>query len=163
MKLWLKKNVQIFMLASMAAHLWACAPQVDSRGHLSTDRVADTIQVNQTTKDALQQQLGSPSSTSTFGTETWYYISSKKERKAFFDPKIVEQDVTRIEFDSAGIVSKVEHYTLADGKKIALVKRETPTEGHSLGVMEQLLGNLGRFNKARDRTGGSAAGGNRPY
>lgn len=109
------------------------------------------------------EQLGSPSSTASFGPETWYYISAHKQRKAFLEPEVLDQDVVQIEFNTAGLVDKIQTYTLKDGKKIDMVERTTPTEGHSMGVVEQILGNVGRFGGGAGRHGPHDATSGRPY
>ena len=38
------------------------------------------------------------------------------------------------------------HDRLARQKAVQIVGKETPTEGHDLTFIEQMLGNLGRFN-----------------
>ncbi len=129
----------------MALLAVACAQPV-SRGHIHEPEAIAAIKPGITRDDVLQK-LGSPSSESSFGLVTWYYISSVKEVRSISAPKVVEQNVTEVAFDSAGIVSNVKNYTLADGKKIDTVGRITPTEGQQLGFFEQIMGNLGRFNK----------------
>lgn len=130
----------------LAAWLCACAAKVDNRGYAGNGDIKSQLTVGQTSREDVLAALGSPSARGSFGDETWYYISSRKEATAFFKPEIVKQDVTRIEFDSAGLVSHVENFDKEDGQDIQMAKRVTPTEGHELGFVEQLLGNIGRFN-----------------
>jgi outer membrane protein assembly factor BamE (lipoprotein component of BamABCDE complex) len=137
-------RICVFSLCLLAA---ACALKVDNRGYVPGETVMDRITVGRTTQEEILNALGSPSTRSSFGADAWYYVSSRKEATAFLKPEITEQKVTRIEFDAAGAVSGIESYDVEDGEDIALVKRETPTEGHSLGFFEQILGNVGRFNR----------------
>lgn len=130
-----------------------CSPIVDARGHVEDEPMEKRILPQTTTQDDVLRQYGSPSSISTFGPEVWYYISSRKERQAFFKPKIVDQRVTEIEFGGDGVVKEVRAYDMKDGKRIDVVEGTTPTEGHKLGFVEQVLGNLGRFNKPKDAAG----------
>ena len=37
-----------------------------------------------------------------------------------------------------------------DANEVVLVERETPTSGSELSVIEQFIGNIGRFNLPRD-------------
>lgn len=145
-------------LFAMLLLLAACDPKVESGGYLEESSIKDRVVVGQTTRDEVAASLGSPSSQSSFGKETWYYISNRKETYAFLKPEIAAQDVTRIEFDTNGVVSAVETYDKNNGQEFDLVKRTTPTEGHTLGFVEQVLGNIGRFNSSKD----TAAPGRRP-
>ena len=51
-----------------------------------------------------------------------------------------------------------DHYDLANSQDIDIVSRTTPTEGHTLGFFEQILGNIGRFNSPGSPTGSAAPG-----
>jgi outer membrane protein assembly factor BamE (lipoprotein component of BamABCDE complex) len=125
----------------------ACSPIVDDRGHRWDTPVNELVTLNVTTRDEVREKLGSPSTQSTFGDETWYYINAVKKSRGILSPEITEQQVTRIVFDASGVVASMNQYNLKDGQNISIVTRETPTEGHSLGFVEQIMGNIGRFNK----------------
>lgn len=129
----------------MALLMVACTTPV-SHGHIHEEEAIQSIKPG-ATRDQVLQALGSPSSESSFGLVTWYYVSTTKNVHSLLEAEVVQQDVTEVAFDGTGTVTKVNRYTLADGKKIALVKRITPTEGQQLGFFEQILSNLGRFNK----------------
>jgi outer membrane protein assembly factor BamE (lipoprotein component of BamABCDE complex) len=92
------------------------------------------------------QLLGSPSSVSAFQDRTWYYISRRTEQTAFFDPEVVEQEVLAVNFDSQNIVQDMKVYGLENGRLVQMVDRVTPTHGNDLTLVQQILGNLGRFN-----------------
>ena len=85
---------------------------------------------------------GSPSSESTFGPLTWYYVSSIHEHRSIMPEKVVDQHVIEIAFDSNGVVTSLKQYTLADGKNIEVASDTTPTEGQRLGFFEQIFDNL---------------------
>ncbi len=143
--------VKVSLVAS-AALLCSCSPKVENRGYVKQAAWKDTVKVGQTTKQEVLDQFGSPSAKSTFGPETWYYVSSRKESVGFLKPEVVEQETADISFDYAGVVRDVKIYNKDDGRDISLVKRTTPTEGHSLSFIDQTLGNLGRFNKSSNDT-----------
>jgi outer membrane protein assembly factor BamE (lipoprotein component of BamABCDE complex) len=146
-----------FAVAAMAAMvlLVGCSTSVDQRGNLpDQDRLAE-IKPGVTTREQVQQLLGTPSSTSTFDDSTWYYISKKTEQWAFLSPDTIEQKVVAVDFDTSGVVRDVRQRGLDDAKEVAMVERTTPTPGKTLGFLEQLFGNLGRFNtpEGKPRTG----------
>ena len=45
-----------------------------------------------------------------------------------------------------GRVDKISRLDETDGREVDLVKRETPSAGRELGLLEQLFGNIGRFS-----------------
>jgi outer membrane protein assembly factor BamE (lipoprotein component of BamABCDE complex) len=131
--------------------LTVCSPKVEERGYVKNtaenSNWKNSVIVGKTSKQEVLEKFGSPSAQSSFGAETWYYISSRKEGVGFMKPEVVEQEVTDIQFDASGLVAAVNFQNKDDAKKINMVKRITPTEGHSLTFIDQTLGNLGRFNR----------------
>ncbi len=128
----------------------ACAPRQDYRGITIEQEKLDLIKVGQTSEGQVNALLGSPSTISTFpdwGT-IYYYISSETETVAFLAPELIDQQVLSISFDRGGVVKEIKRYGLKDGKQVAFADRETPTRGKEMTVLEQLFGNLGRFNNS---------------
>jgi len=140
-----------------AAALVSCAPAVDQRGNLpNPDRLAE-IHAGSTTKDEVAKILGTPSSVSVFNNDkSWYYISRRTSQTAFLDPDVLDQQVYIVNFDDQGVVKAVDHKVLEDGKEVTPVARATPAPGRELSFLEQLIGNLGKFNGS---SGSSASGG----
>lgn len=124
----------------------SCSPIVENRGHNPEHAEFEKIVAGETTGDEVRALLGSPTTTSNYGEPIWYYISMRKETTAFFAPTIEDQKVVAITFDKEGVVQNVEDYAQKDGKDVTLVEKTTPAEGRKLGVVEQLLGNFGKFN-----------------
>ena len=58
-----------------------------------------------------------------------------------------------VKFDDGGMVSNMYIYGVEDGVVVEPVERETPTFGQELTIMQQLLGNFGRFNTSDDNNG----------
>jgi len=90
--------------------------------------------------------MGSPSTVSTVDGEAWYYISSKFETVAFYQPEEIERTVAAVYFDKTEAVQQIAYYGLEDGQIVNFVDRKTPTRGKELTILGQLFGNLGRFN-----------------
>lgn len=131
-----------------------CSPTIDARGNQPAPERLAEVKPGRFTKADVMALLGTPSSTSAFGDEHWYYISSKMETFAFFKPEELEREVVEIDFDRKGTVTTVRQLGLQDGKQITISTRETPTAGRDMSVLEQLLGNVGKFNtKAKDDAG----------
>jgi outer membrane protein assembly factor BamE (lipoprotein component of BamABCDE complex) len=158
--------IKLFIVATatcIVLSLGACSPKISNIGYVHDTPIKDQITIGKSTHEEVLAKLGSPSSQSSFGDETWYYVTGRKETMAFLRPEIVQEDITGIIFDGNGVVSKIEDYNINDSKDFELVKRTTPTEGHTLGFFEQVLGNVGRFNgPGGGRQGSVAPGGRRP-
>lgn len=136
-------------MLALAASLAACAPKVEQRGFVREEAVEQKVKSGDSRSDVLRA-LGSPSTQSHFGGENWYYVSSRKEAVAFLKPEVTRQQVMDVEFDETGHVREVHYFDESDSEALRYADRVTPTEGHSLGFFEQILGNLGRFNKQQD-------------
>ena len=123
----------------------ACSTIEEKHGAELRPANVDKIHAD-STKDDVRDALGSPSTTSSFGNETWYYISNQTERRIFSENEMQQQSVLAISFSDFGFIDNVELYGLEDGRKFNFSDRITPTSGHDLTIMEQLLGNIGRFS-----------------
>jgi outer membrane protein assembly factor BamE (lipoprotein component of BamABCDE complex) len=123
----------------------ACAPITSYSGFQAIESDPKDVKVGTDTKSTVRGKLGSPSATSTFDPNVWFYMNQVKQRVAFRRPTIVQRNVTAITFNKESEqVESVNNYTLKDGKVIAFNGRETPTRGRELTILEQLLGNVGR-------------------
>ncbi len=130
---------------ALAAATAACAP-VQTYSGFRPDRNNEEIpdpQVGVDTRDTVMQRFGSPSTTAIFDQTAWYYVSAVQERVAFYTPRITERRVMVVRFDG-DTVAAVEKFGLERGRIVSYDDHVTPTRGRELGVLEQLLGNVGR-------------------
>lgn len=141
------KKAFIYSATSLCLIITSCAPVVRERGNNVKDEQVTSLQPGVSTKSDVLSSLGSPTTRSSLNGETWYYVSKKTERLAFFEPETLEQKVVAINFNTNGVVDKIKKKGLEDKKDIEIVSRKTPTAGKDMSIMEQLIGNIGRFNK----------------
>ena len=145
-------KTSFLVFSACAAILSACAPTVDSRGNLPDADAVLQVQPGIDDRTQVAKLLGSPSTLATFSDKTWYYISKKTSRVAFWEPTVLDQEVLMIKFDDTGIVDDMKVYGLEDAHPVTPDPNITPTSGRELTILQQLLGNLGRF--------GGGSGGN---
>ena len=163
-----KRKLPFSIAALLAASALAgCTVSVDQRGHLPDPDKLSEIHPGTTTRDDVAKILGTPSSTGVFDSKDWFYISRKTKQVAFFDPDVLDQQVYVVRFDDKGVVSAVDHKDLKDGREIEPAPGATPAPGRELTFLEQILGNLGRFNKGTGSGAGKESGptsqGPKPY
>jgi outer membrane protein assembly factor BamE (lipoprotein component of BamABCDE complex) len=130
--------------------LTACAPLVkpviDHRGYVPDEAQLAAVKPGVDTKSSVVSQLGTPSAEANFDGDTWYYISTEQRSFLYNRPKITKEQVVAIRFDGNNVVSEINQYDFKDHRDINYVKRETPTRGKELTLLQQLLGNVGRIS-----------------
>ena len=133
------------VLAAAMLVVSACSADVNIRGNAVDKERLTKIRPGIENRAAVLNLLGSPTNVSTFSNETWYYITQKDRTVAFSRPIPLSRDIIAISFNKQDRVAEVKRYSLAHARNIKPEKRETPTPGREFGILEQLLGNLGRF------------------
>lgn len=92
------------------------------------------------------QTLGTPSTVSTVGNKSWYYISQTGERTVLFlGEQVADQKVTAVYFNQAMKVDRVALYGLQDGRVFDFIERKTPTSGADRAFISQLFRGLTRY------------------
>ena len=135
----------LILAALLPMALTACGQTINVRGNLPEAEIVSKINPGVHSREDVASLLGSPSTISTFQDNKWYYIGQKTTQFAFFAPEVLERKIVEISFDTAGLVSESKIYDLEDGQDIDPVDRITPTEGRKLTILQQLLGNVGKF------------------
>ena len=142
------KHLSFFIvIGAVTVAVSACADRLDTRGNLLDPERVEEIKPGEQTREEVVEILGSPSSVTAFGSDTWYYIAKQTKTFAFFAPEVTERQILVVKFSKDGKVIEVDKVGLEQSREINHVKRKTPTHGNKLTVLEQLIGNLGRFKK----------------
>jgi outer membrane protein assembly factor BamE (lipoprotein component of BamABCDE complex) len=126
------------------AAITACAPVQRYNGYpiepAATAPAAPQVGVD--TRDTVRTRFGTPSTTAVLEQNAWYYVSEVQAQVAFYTPHITDRHVMVVRFDG-DTVSAVENYGIERGRLVAYDTHATPTRGRELGILEQLLGNVG--------------------
>jgi outer membrane protein assembly factor BamE (lipoprotein component of BamABCDE complex) len=164
----MRRTVPLILAGAFLAPLAlaGCDNIVDQRGFSATPGSVDKIEIGAQSREDVVRLVGSPSAVATFNPNVWYYISQKQETFAFLKSKITEQKVMQLTFNDTGRLQAIKKYDLEDSEKITMVSRITPTAGKELTVLEQIMGNVGRFAAPNGATTGTVgaptAGGSGP-
>ncbi len=112
---------------------------------VDADQLKELVPGTSTRADATAL-LGSPSTRATFDDKTWIYISETTQTRVGRTPGIRAQDVTVLTFDQAGVLRDVKRLNQDDGLPVNVVNRSTPSPGSEASFLQQLLGNVGKYN-----------------
>jgi outer membrane protein assembly factor BamE (lipoprotein component of BamABCDE complex) len=137
----------IFIITIGVLTISGCSKNLKQKGYNFNQVDFQSLSVNKSSKEDVLNILGSPSTASEFGDQTWFYISSKKESFAFMKPKLIEQKIIAIHFDNNNMIDNIENYQLDQAKIVEFSNDFTPTGGDDDRLVKKLFGNIGKFNK----------------
>ena len=123
-----------------------CTPTVSERGNIIQDYQIEQIAIGVHTRRDVLKIMGSPTTQAPFNENLWYYIGQKTEKRGVFDEEVDEERIVAVKFDPEGIVRVVKEIE-ADRVNVPIENDETKTHGNEITLPQQLLGNLGKFNK----------------
>ena len=106
--------------------------------------------------------LGTPTAHASFDDSTWLYIGEITRPVIAGTQRVTTQEVVSLTFDNAGVLRDVQTRGKKDALPVSVIARVTPSPGSSASFMQQLLGNVGRFNaggSSSNNTVGTAANG----
>lgn len=136
---------QLFTALAMILILAACSPTEVTRGNFLFEEDIAAITPYQSTQFDVLNLLGSPTTRAVFDDNTWYYIGLKTEKESFFDETVDERQTIKITFDDTNTVTSISHVN-DEAIEVPLATRTTPTSGNEVTFIQQMLGNLGKFN-----------------
>ena len=134
------------------------APKQLRGNHVDDDQIKELVPGTSTRADATSL-LGSPTAKATFDDNTWIYIGETTRSRIGRTPGILQQDVVVLSFDAGGVLRGVKRLNQDDGRDVSVVSRATPSPGSEASFLQQLLGNVGKFNAGAPSGSGSTPGG----
>ena len=144
---WVRRLTVSAAAISFSLSLSSCVAQVATHGNpLEPEQVGQIVPGISSQQD-VEMLLGSPSSVSVLDGQQWYYIGKRSRSIAFLEPDVLERQVLSVRFNPDGIVQSVDALDADSGREVHLVKRETRTRGNDLTIVQQFLGNVGRFEE----------------
>ena len=136
---------RIIQFCAILCVLSACSATEKTRGNFLFEEDIRSIQPSISTKSDVLRVLGTPTSQAVFDQNTWYYVGLKTEKESFFDEKVVERQVFKLTFDDLGMVETIAEVE-SEAVDVPLASRVTPTSGNEVTFLQQMLGNIGKFN-----------------
>lgn len=116
------------------------------RGHRVDPDLLSELVVGTSTRKDVESLIGSPTARATFDDNQWIYISQTTHTRIGQTPGVLKQNVTVLSFDPSGVLRAVKRLDEADGRDVAMASGATPSPGSEASFLQQLLGNVGRYN-----------------
>jgi outer membrane protein assembly factor BamE (lipoprotein component of BamABCDE complex) len=111
------------------------------------------------TKADVTAVIGSPTARDTFDDNTWLYISELTQPRIGRVLGELNQNVVVLQFDDKGVLKSVGKLDKDAALPAPMIARTTASPGTEASFLQQLLGNIGRFNPTGTGAAGGAAGG----
>ena len=144
--------ISISTFLVIASLVNGCAQPIELHGNrINSESLKAIIPGKSTDKDVLKI-LGTPVIKQEYGAQNWIYIRSKSQKTVFSGKKLLERVVVRISFNQKGIATSVEMIPNDPHLSIDFAKRKTPTAGQEITILQQLIGNFGRFENKNDQS-----------
>lgn len=115
------------------------------RGYVIDEQAVARVKPGTSAEEVLKI-LGTPSTVSTVGNKSWYYISQTATRRLqFMGESVTEQKVLAIYFNQGFKVERIALYGLQDGAVFDFISRKTESGGQEANFVAQLFRGLGSF------------------
>lgn len=122
------------------------APPPQQRGNkVDADQLKELVPGTSTEAD-VRSLLGSPTAHATFNDNTWLYISERTQPRIGAYEAVLSQRVVSLSFNDQGVLQHISTRDKADSLPVQVIARTTPSPGTSASFLQQLFGNIGRFN-----------------
>jgi outer membrane protein assembly factor BamE (lipoprotein component of BamABCDE complex) len=144
---------------SMTACGWLLPPPQTRGNKVESEQLKELVPGTSTKAD-VTALIGSPTQRATFDENSWLYITETTRPRVGRTLGVLDQGVVVLTFDDRGVLANVKSVTKDDALPVAVTARTTPSPGTEASFMQQLLGNIGKFNPAG--TSGFTPGGATP-
>ena len=157
-RLYFRHTAAVLVLClAMTACGWI-QPPPQTRGNKVDPEQLKELVPGTSTKADVTALIGSPTQKATFDENSWLYITETTRTRVGRTLGVLDQGVVVVGFDDRGILTSVKTVTKADAVPVEVIARTTPSPGTEASFLQQLLGNIGRFNPGAG-TGSTGGGG----
>jgi outer membrane protein assembly factor BamE (lipoprotein component of BamABCDE complex) len=113
--------------------------------HVDADQLKELVP-GTTTRADVTALIGSPTARATFDDNTWLYVSEVTRRRIARTDGVLSQKVVVLSFNDQGVLQDVKQVNQDEAVPVSIVARSTPSPGTEASFLQQLFGNIGRFN-----------------
>jgi outer membrane protein assembly factor BamE (lipoprotein component of BamABCDE complex) len=125
--------------------------------HVDADQLKELVPGTSTRAD-VTALIGSPTARATFDDNTWLYVSEVTRPRIARTQGVLTQKVVVLSFNDQGVLRDVKQLDKDDSIPVSVVARSTPSPGTEASFLQQLFGNIGRFNALGPQPGAPSGG-----
>ena len=137
-----------FLILAVLA-IAACAPVYRNHGFIPPETDLAQVVIGQTTVDELPTLIGRPSAQGLLTGSGWYYVGSRWRHYGPYEPDEISREVVAVSFGANGTVANIERFGLERGRVVTLSRRVTDSGVTEIGLIRQLLGNIGNLSASQ--------------
>jgi outer membrane protein assembly factor BamE (lipoprotein component of BamABCDE complex) len=137
--------VALFALLLLGGCSFFEAQSVFRGNHVDADQLKELVPGTSTRAD-VTALIGSPTARATFDDNTWLYVAEVTRPRIGQVQGVLSQNVVVLSFNDQGVLQDVKRLDQDDSVPVSMVARSTPSPGTEASFLQQLLGNIGRFN-----------------
>ncbi|WPY00915.1 Outer membrane protein assembly factor BamE [Candidatus Trichorickettsia mobilis] len=145
----MKIFIPILTLISMLLFTSSCQT-LDVRGQYVDDSTVNKLENKNLTKAGVEELIGTPTIIPDYTPDTWYYVHRFMGKRAWFQPKTIEQRIVKIKFTKDDIIEEVVVLNDNHTEDIEVVSEYTKAYGTEQNGIQTFIKNIGRFNKTTD-------------
>jgi outer membrane protein assembly factor BamE (lipoprotein component of BamABCDE complex) len=142
------RGATLILLAATLSGCMYFRPVRQSRGNLIDNVDLAQLQPGTSTRADVTSLVGTPTTHATFDDNTWIYVGEVTKPTIAGFPAIIRQEVVVMNFDGNGTLRTLHKLTGKDAVRVAMVSRTTPSPGSEASFLQQVIGNVGRYNPA---------------
>jgi outer membrane protein assembly factor BamE (lipoprotein component of BamABCDE complex) len=139
--------LNLLLLFAILLQLSSCQT-VNVRGQYVSDEIISEISKKKMGKDEIVNLIGSPNFIPDYSANTWYYIQRSLTKRAWFDPKVVDQRIIRIIFTNEH-ASDIKLLSNTQDENLSVASGYTKTLGTEKNAVQKYVQNFARFNKSK--------------
>jgi outer membrane protein assembly factor BamE (lipoprotein component of BamABCDE complex) len=140
---------------------WILPPPQTRGNKVEQDQLKQLVPGTSTRAD-VTALIGSPTDKATFDDNTWLYITEVTRPRIGRTLGVLDQSVVVLTFNDRGVLSGIKTITNGDAVAVDVASRTTPSPGTEASFLQQLFGNIGKFNAAGAGAPGPGGGAPRP-
>ncbi len=134
------KSVYFFLFLLIQV---GCTGITNNNGYMPVVEDIEKLSIKKTTAGKVRSVLGEPALIIGKDKPVFVYFSQASRKLFFFEKQIIKRNLLVLRFDKRKRLSKIENFSLADGKDFKLSNSDTDLSDKEKSLIANLFSNIG--------------------